>query len=330
VTAHSLDTSKHGNSSNYKESDMPGALFGLQLAIYVGYNEKLNLFNTGPFGFFGFTNINGLYILIENNTYLADNKQNVMSSNGGTMNYISMQRQFTSKLPKPYSDCGIDNTNPRQFDSPYFRLILNSSYQYTQDMCIIQCLQHKVIQACNCTIPIFLSLYNRPCLNDAQSLCAMDGLWYGQFSKNSIRKCIPQCPLECNTSKLTFSISSQSITGLKYASLIKNKPKLFSELNSTPISEETSSKKFVQVMLYYYSLTFTSSKDTPSMDIVAFLGSVGGTLGLFLGVSVLSVCELLHVIVESGFMFSHRLAKNQKIGNFSGRENVTVIFTENK
>jgi hypothetical protein len=34
------------------------------------------------------------------------------------------------------------------------------------------------------------------------------------------------------------------------------------------------------------------------MDIVGYLGSIGGTLGLFLGISVFSLCELIHVLVE--------------------------------
>ena len=50
--------------------------------------------------------------------------------------------------------------------------------------------------------------------------------------------------------------------------------------------------------MYYDSLSFVSSEDTPSMDIVALLANVGGTLGLFLGISVLSLFEALHVLVE--------------------------------
>jgi hypothetical protein len=85
-----------------------------------------------------------------------------------------MQRQFTSKLPKPYSDCDIDNTNPNHFDSPYYNLILNSPFQYSQDLCVIQCVQEQVIQICNCSIPIYLDLYNVSCKTDTESLCAVE------------------------------------------------------------------------------------------------------------------------------------------------------------
>jgi hypothetical protein len=48
-------------------------------------------------------------MLIENNTYLGNNKQNVIALNGGSVNFMPIQKRFSSQLPKPYSDCEIDN-----------------------------------------------------------------------------------------------------------------------------------------------------------------------------------------------------------------------------
>ena len=92
----------------------------------------------------------------------------MIALNGGTMNYLSMQRRFSSKLPKPYSECEIDNAATGHFDSPYYNLILNSPYQYNQEMCVVQCMQEKAIQICNCSIPVSLDPYNRSCQNDEQ------------------------------------------------------------------------------------------------------------------------------------------------------------------
>ena len=36
----------------------------------------------------------------------------------------------------------------------------------------------------------------------------------------------------------------------------------------------------------------------PLFDIVSLLGSIGGNLSLFLGVSVFSLCEIVEVIIE--------------------------------
>jgi hypothetical protein len=296
-----------GSRVDYKESFLPGAVFGLQLAVYVGYNDKLNLFNNGYFSWIPFSHSYGLNVLIENNTYLGNKKQSVIALNGGSLNFMSMQRQFTSKLPKPYSDCDIDNTNPGRFDSPYYNLILNSPYQYSQDLCVIQCIQQHVIQMCNCSIPIYLDLYNVSCKNNAESYCANMIPYNGQLG-TSVTNCIPKCPLECNSTQITHELTSQTFAGIGYAFIANQTSSILSDFNSSKIDDASASNKFVQLHLFYDSLVFTSSVDSPSMDIVAFLGNIGGTIGLFLGISVLSVCELIHVLFE---LCSHLISRQK-------------------
>ena len=302
-----------GSPISYKQSLLPGAIFGLQLNVYVGYYDKLNVFNTGFFTPYGMNApFYGLNVLIENNTYLSDDKANVIALNGGTVNYMSMQRRFTSKLPKPYSDCEIDNIDPGHIDSPYFNLILNSPYQYNQELCVIQCIQHQVIESCNCSKPFYLDLYNLSCLRDKEIYCAYS------FTMNIsiIQGCILQCPIECNSTQFTFALTSQTYMGDLFAALVKSSSTLIADFANTPITAETASNKFVQLNLFYDSLTYSLSTDSPSMDIVTLLSNVGGTLGLFLGVSVLSLCELVHVMVESFVLVKHRFKQKQNVLNF--------------
>ena len=58
-------------------------------------------------------------------------------------------------------------------------------------------------------------------------------------------------------------------------------------------------KKFIQLFVYYDSFKYAYSTDTPSMDIVMLLGNIGGTLGLFLGVSVLTAVEFIEIIIQA-------------------------------
>jgi hypothetical protein len=300
-----------GASMRYKESTLPGIDYGLQLVVYVGYYEKLNPFNTGFYSWMPFTNVYGLYTFIENNTYLSYNKANLISVEGGTINFVSMQRRFTSKLPQPYSDCEIDNSNPGHFDSPFYNLILKSPYQYKQEFCFIQCIQQKSIQFCNCSMSIYLDLYNVSCQNEKESLCALGLLFNGKIS-SFLSDCVTQCPLECNSTEISFTLTSQRSSGNGYVYLTEKSKVLSSDFNATPITEATTKNKFVQLYMYYDSLSFITSEDTPAMDIVAFLANVGGTLGLFLGISVLSLFEIIHVLVESCILVKDRLKLAKK------------------
>ena len=129
-----------------------------------------------------------------------------------------------------------------------------------------------------------------------------------------------QCPLECNSTDFTFTVTTRTASGIGFSNLIKQTKTFFSDFNSTPITVETASNKFVQLFIYYDSLKYTSSHDSPSMDIVNFLGNIGGTLGLFLGISFLSLCEFLHVVVEFCFILKQL---------FNSRKNKFLISGEN-
>ena len=300
-----------GSTMSFKESLLPGAQFGLKLDIYVGYNDYLKTFNVGWLQDTYGANINtyGLNILIQNNTYLTQDRFTVIALQGGTSNYIGVQRKFTTKLPKPYSNCDIDNKNPGYIDSEYYNLIKNSPYQYNQELCVLQCLQKTMIETCNCTFSIFLSLYNASCKSFAEGLCGWHAILPGGgYNIDShMENCILQCPLECNKTQFTFTLTSQKYTGPLFEALVKSNPVYSSDFTITPITEETASNKFVEAIIYYDSLTFTSSEDSPSMDIVSLLGNIGGTLGLLLGLSVLTLCESIHVFIETMILLKKKI-----------------------
>ena len=90
--------------------------------------------------------------------------------------------------------------------------------------------------------------------------------------------------------------------GNLYADFINSKPNLRIDFNGRPVNAEAARRTFVSVDLFYDTLAYTLSTETPSMDVVALLANIGGTMGLFLGVSLLHVCELVEAFVELGFL----------------------------
>jgi hypothetical protein len=66
-----------GSRVDFKESFLPGAVFGLQLTVYVGYNDKLNVFNNGFYSRIPLSHSYGLNVLIENNSLSSYDKLDV-------------------------------------------------------------------------------------------------------------------------------------------------------------------------------------------------------------------------------------------------------------
>ena len=78
----------------------------------------------------------------------------------------------------------------------------------------------------------------------------------------------------------------------------------------TPFNSANAVNSVVKVNIFYDSMSYELSTESPKMNIVNALASIGGNLGLFLGVSVFSLCELVEVALEIYFF---KQAKNSSI-----------------
>ena len=58
------------------------------------------------------------------------------------------------------------------------------------------------------------------------------------------------------------------------------------------------SKSFYGLRVYYQDLKYTLIKQQPKIELFGLISNVGGTLGLFLGFSFISLLELFEVLAE--------------------------------
>jgi hypothetical protein len=124
------------------------------------------------------------------------------------------------------------------------------------------------------------------------------------FDSNFISKnCESLCPLECNQTLYKTSITTNQLIGNDvYMMKIKNNSKLRSDFTNRTIDSKNARESFVRVSVFYQSLSYTLSHESPQMDGVALFGSIGGNLSLFLGVSLFSLCEIIELIMELIFI----------------------------
>ena len=79
-------------------------------------------------------------------------------------------------------------------------------------------------------------------------------------------------------------------------------PSLSSGFLKSPISPETATESFVSLSIFYESLSYTITTESPQIDWISLLGRMGGNLSLVLGVSFFSLCELVEVLIEIYFI----------------------------
>jgi hypothetical protein len=109
------------DSTPLKYSDIG---YGLELDIYVNFYENLSYSNSILSG-------KGAIILIDNVTHLVDHIFDGIYVSAGMATNIGMRREIKTILPKPYSDCLIDQGKDTVFDSYFYNLIKKSPFDYS-------------------------------------------------------------------------------------------------------------------------------------------------------------------------------------------------------
>jgi hypothetical protein len=95
---------------------------------------------------------------------------------------------------------------------------------------------------------------------------------------------------------------------MSYVDFIQKNKNLSAYFLNKAITPETAKKSVVRVFVFYDSLSYTQSDEAPQIDLITLIANVGGNLGLFLGVSLFSVWEIVITLLEIYFY-----KKQQKI-----------------
>jgi hypothetical protein len=86
--------------------------------------------------------------------------------------------------------------------------------------------------------------------------------------------------------------------GDQFIDYLRENQRLSSDFVTKPINSLTAKESFVKLSIFYDTLSYEMSKEFSKMNIVDLLANIGGTLSLFLGISILSLCELVELLIE--------------------------------
>ncbi|CAF0924898.1 unnamed protein product [Brachionus calyciflorus] len=254
----------------------------------------------------------GAYIMIHNQTTSPLSTDPFGVSPGLDTN-IAISRQFKSSLPKPYSNCDDDTSNSDAFNSKLFKLITSRNISYNQKLCMDLCFQDLIIQECKCyhvDFPFISDQSIKPCYIENDYEC-MNSKIENDFKESSIENdaCQSQCPLECNS--MNYKIFYSFTDFIKE----KNNDDINKFYNFTGTNRRQMKNDLVSLYFYYETLSYEEIKEKESIDLVGLLSNLGGIAGLFLGISFLSLVE----IIEIAFQILHYFIKRTKVDEIRGQ-----------
>lgn len=229
-----------------------------------------------------------LYFSVENNNQIPFYRNFRYQIKAGKTYYKSVDKVVRKTLGKPFNECveGVDLNNI-EFDSRFVNETILREGSYRRDNCLEICFHENYRKVCNCT----LSDGNE---SNSENDCIRYSGCYVYFleSFNINESCDSFCPLECNS--VLFEIKHDSDVDIKNPLLLFDKNDgLRNDLKILDTER--------QLYLYFQELTYTEFVQIPKTTVTNLVSNIGGTLGLFLGLSLLSFIEFIELITNLSF-----------------------------
>ena len=285
-----------GKRVSIKKVKHSGKTFGLRMTLFAGLNQELKKFYFDT----------GFLIRIDNSSYSVSNYDGIGIDNGVETDIVIKDRIYSFRLPKPYSDCDLDSNSLNTYSSKQYNKIVNSNNtQYKREYCLDLCLEEYIISKCNCTIDGYLSahFFDVPCLNQQSIDCFYNHAYNISKNNNKTETCYSECPIECNETDFITQISQTPMVSDLFLKRYLNS-NFTSTFPNGIVTSKTLNDNLARVNIYYEKLSYTVITESPAMSIVSLCSSIGGTLSLFLGVSVLSIVEVIELLIEMAFICS--------------------------
>lgn len=292
-----------------KSSTKAGQRDGLQLELYVG----------DPITQQQFTYKSGVRVIIHNQTVIPFPEEDGLDAATGQETNIAITKTFVNRLPYPYSSCVQTLTNSNIHSNRVINLMKNKYdlKQYDQKTCIKICQQLYIIQVCKCSdlsIPYFDENQTKGCTNVDQVKC-MQTANLQFFNSDSVSDCYENCPIECNSVKYDTQVSISNYPTQWYSNLFNN------WTNSTTLFNQTPTFAFLQqttlmLNVFYGELNYNVVEQIPAVTLDSLMAYIGGTFGLFLGTSILSLGEVLEIIfLEINCIYKHKFGNKININS---------------
>ena len=287
-----------GNKIDIKKITESGSDKSFRLEIFLG-----DEFAQGAFMY-----QSGARIAIHNQSKVPDLISEGLDASTNYQTNIGIKRSFISKLDYPYSSCVKNNHLSDAFDSHLYRYMfteLNMSL-YSQKKCHQLCLQDFIRKTCGCidgSLPFIQ--YTNICYT-IDSLSCIDNSKINYYSNNGIRKC-SECPLECDSVNYALSITNSRYPTTYYTNYLRYRTNIQSKFNNVSINDNFIQKNIVLINVFYEDLAATFVNEIPEITSDYLFSNIGGNLGLFIGMSLLSFVEFLEIIVQLIFTI---LSKN--------------------
>ncbi|KAM4675997.1 epithelial sodium channel subunit beta-like [Discoglossus pictus] len=279
----------HISQAEVLNATKAGFSYGLTLELFIEQEEYIKSLSTAA----------GLRVVLHGQGKMPFPEDEGVNIPPGQESDIGVVKVHVKRLEEPYSSSCSNGENIRNF--------YTEGTDYSREACKKSCAQAKMVKNCGCRMWEFPS----PPGSDVP-LC--------NISDPSINHCVQMyeyklshdqlkchCPLQCEEEIFELTLSSSQWPSNMYLDSFSKR------LSSRRGYQDAQSIRdnVVKVVVYYQQLNYELIEEVPSMQLVDLFSSIGGLVGLWIGVSVCTVAEFLELILNLVTFVIHQLS-NQK------------------
>ncbi|XP_067679741.1 acid-sensing ion channel 1-like [Haliotis asinina] len=281
-------SSTFGNCYTLKHTKLvskrSGPKHGLQLVLNLENYEQLEGITTG----------NGLQLVVNPHGMLPFPVHDGITIDAGKETNVALKKLAIHRLGAPKWDCE---------DGEMFRRKYNITYSV--QTCQLLCEQEMISNTCKCYHVaeeeiIILMNTTKPypvCRTNKQVRCVLDQM---ALFETTPQNC--SCGNPCRETKYEKRLSSRQWPSHSYAKVLVQKLcKMIAAADCTKLKEMHSMDlrlNFAKLNIFYEDLNYEIMQEEPDYELTQFVSDVGGTLGLWVGLSVLSIFELVQLLLE--------------------------------
>ncbi|XP_052775053.1 amiloride-sensitive sodium channel subunit beta-2-like [Mya arenaria] len=279
-------TTEYGNCwslDNDKFKAMsPGPDGGLSLLWYLESSEYLSGVTTG---------YGARLLLHEPDSYPYPAQEGIFIP-ASMETSIGLKMTFIARANGSYGSCEWGDDFRSRYD-----------VMYTRRSCQSFCVLEDVVNTCGCfdkEMEEFARKLNdtlRPCRQNEELRCMVD--LENRYARMEL-SC--DCGEPCRETKYGKTISQRQWPTDDYANILllgvceKNLEKC-KNLKDMGNSRDLN-YNFLRLNIYYEDLNYETIEEFPEIEVQQFLSDVGGAIGLWIGLSILSLCEVGQLLIE--------------------------------
>ncbi|GMT02586.1 hypothetical protein PENTCL1PPCAC_24760, partial [Pristionchus entomophagus] len=280
------------NADGEKKTSRAGPLYGLRVVMRTNQNNYLP-----------WTEAAGIVVSIYNQTDQPYPEVLGFYAPPGTATDMGVRYIRTTRKGAPYGTCRVS----QKADFPHYK------GKYEVESCYRSCLQEQIIKKCGCFDPTYAYLggtATKSCFGDgfdnstweasSNNMNCIEEIYDSSATTfNMINDCT-ECTPPCEVQAYTTTVSTAQWPSNEY------KPAECTAYNQTGQpwllpSEDTSEPKCLAwykthtllVEIYYERMNYQLLSESAAYTIVNLISDIGGQLGLFLGMSLISILEII-------------------------------------